>query len=90
MLVDKQNTEKYMYKISSGVPTKRRKSRQSRKYSLQKVGRCAPSLMLSSLGGKLYYTDPMLTSRYSGNQYIFFKYVSTSSGNKFSKKRKEN
>ena len=32
MHVNKQNIEKYMYEISSGVPTKRRQSRQSRKY----------------------------------------------------------
>ena len=32
MLVNKQNTEKFMYEILSGVPTKRRQSRQSRKY----------------------------------------------------------
>ena len=33
MLVNKKNTEKTMYKISSGVPAKRRQSRQSRKHS---------------------------------------------------------
>ena len=48
-----------------------------------------PSIMPSPLGGKLCYTDPMLTLRYSGNLYISFKYVATSSGNKFSQKEKK-
>ena len=46
MLAKKQNNEKHMYKISSGVPTKRRKGRQSKKSCQQKAGRCAPGLII--------------------------------------------
>ena len=43
MLVSKPNTEKYMYKILLGVSTKRRQSRQSRKYCSRKSAGVHPA-----------------------------------------------